>query len=137
MGRRTSRRLTSIFLLLAFLGVGTAEAFAVRKCPHHDLPRESVAGDAASSHDDGHRSGSVSTTADEDAAGGPADTDHPCNCVGTCHAAADAPLGSPGSAARGLGDGTALRAPSPPVASPLVPSPAYLLPYPNGPPLSA
>lgn len=137
MRRGTPSRLTSLFLLLAFLGVGTAEAFAVRECPHHELPTDSVAANAASSHDVEPRSTSVSTTADEDAGGEPADTDHPCSCVGTCHAAADAPLGSYEPAARGLGDGTALHAPSALAASPLAPSPAYLLPYPNGPPLSA
>lgn len=131
MRRSLTTRLTSLALLLVFIGVGTTEAYAVRECPHHDPAGSLAADDHRAPHD------VVRVPEEGDRRPAHDSTQPPCSCVGTCHASADAPLGSTAPVRVHLADRIAVQAPPAPSISPLPDAPAYLLPYPNGPPLSA
>lgn len=130
MRRSLTSRVTSLALLLVFLGVGAAEAYAVRQCPHHDLAGSPAADGHATSHDVVRASEEGDRRPEHDG------TEAPCSCVGACHASADAPLGSSAPLGVQLADRIDVRAPLAPSLSPLPDAPAYLLPYPNAPPLS-
>jgi len=124
---RTRSRVGSLMALLLFLGVLTAEAFAVRGCPHHEL-------DAPGSEQVHPGAAAVAVSAPGDSHD---HDDHvPCRCVGTCHAGAAAPLLTTAPSPLTSSGSSSDRAPLPPSDIPRTGPASYLLPYPNGPPPS-
>jgi len=131
--RARTRTLASV-LLLAFLGVLQAEAFAVRDCPHHRLDGDGATASPAGAS--GHvtaEGGAIAHLDAGDAHRGHGSEHGPCSCLGSCHAGSTVPMVSlPADWSLAAAETEhvavtrrALR------ASRFLP---YFLPYPNAPP---
>src|SRR5690606_17775921 len=107
----------ALLFALVFVHAASGEGLAGHDCPHHEPPRAH----GHDVHDAGPADG--------------ADPASPCTCVGVCHGSAASPV--PATGHERVQAPTTVRAHGPivvPASPPLQPA-AYLLPYPNGPPL--
>lgn len=131
MRRSIVQRAAAALLAGFFLLAGTADVYGLHSCPHHDhggAETAAEAGPVTAGHD--------LLLAADDHDGDPA-TDGPCTCVGSCHGSAATPAvaEAPTSpAADLLRADRCLQAQGHP-APPGDPT-AFLLPLPNGPPLT-
>ncbi len=134
--RKQHLKVASLLVALTFQGVALTDAVGLHGCPVHDvLPGgimvtgdHALAAPAATHQVSGHHPGAPQ----HESHGGP------CTCVGSCQNSAG---GSPALTVQPLS--LALAPPAVRVAASVAPrlelpgSPAFLLPYSHGPPLSA
>jgi hypothetical protein len=144
--RRTSLRVSALFLTVLFLATAARDALGLGACPHHYGTPAGALHDSGGAAHAGHAAGAeahhpaVRGVAGGDASlregGAPADHGDLCTCIGVCHLTASAPL--PGA-------GVAEWQPVEPVAGNFttpeayvaLPGPTpYLLPYATAPPCS-
>lgn len=129
MKRSLLQRTTAGLLAGIFLLAGTADVYGLHSCPHHD--HGDAAPPAADAPAADHRAHVTPGSPGQEAPAGA-----PCTCVGSCHGSAATPVvsGGPDNPTSDLL--SAIR----PLAAPAHPTPgtdptAFLVPYPNGPPL--
>jgi len=78
MGHSNRATLLALWVVAAFVGTSTADAFPLHECPHHDgLPHRDAAEDA--SHSTAHAEHSPDAAPSEHGS-----HDGPCTCVGQC-----------------------------------------------------
>jgi len=137
MRGRVPRRLSTLFLAVAFLVAGGRDVLGQSGCTHHGRPEQAH---AASTHASGSAAEHHGRAADEAAAqAGHSDQhDSPCTCIGTCSVTAATPLPPLGAVVStptiSLVEGGIIRsAPEVGVSRILL----RLLPFANAPPLLA
>lgn len=131
MHRSIGQRLTSGLLAGIFLLAGMADVYGLHRCPHHHRGRDSV--QAVQTPGPHH----AAVTPPSDGSGeDPGPDGGPCTCVGSCHGSAATPVvaRAPRAPSTDLLAARRLLAP-PELGAPATSAPAYLVPYPTGPPL--
>lgn len=131
MNRSLLQRTTAALLAGIFLLAGTADVYGLHDCPHHDHGGGDAAVQAAEATPPGHDAHVTSGQPEHEPPAGA-----PCTCVGTCHGSAAAPVVAQGPESPATDLVRAERR----LTAPTRPAPstdptAFLIPYPNGPPL--